>query len=73
MITTQLPRVRMIPTSEDAFNKCLWVGSGVVNYKLCNLEYNCEACPFDRVMRGEVLQPACETNSERTSLARRRG
>src|SRR5262245_36227592 len=52
MIATHLPQAKMISISEDTFKKCLWMGSGVVNYKLCDLEYNCEGCLFDRVMRG---------------------
>jgi len=33
------------------FDKCVWMESGVVNYKLCDFEYNCEACPFDQALR----------------------
>ena len=55
MMTTQLLSARTVPVSEDTLNKCLWVSSGVVSYKLCDLEYNCENCPFDRVIRGDVL------------------
>lgn len=28
--------------------KCLWMLAGVVGYKLCDREYDCEHCPFDR-------------------------
>jgi glycine cleavage system H lipoate-binding protein len=31
--------------------KCLWMLAGVVDYKLCDLEYDCESCPFDSVIR----------------------
>jgi hypothetical protein len=32
-------------------DKCVWMASGVVTYKLCDFEYNCELCPFDQVLR----------------------
>jgi len=38
-------------THPQHFDKCVWMESGVVSYKLCDFEYNCEACPFDRALR----------------------
>jgi len=32
--------------------KCIWMLAGVVNYKLCDRNFNCETCEFDRIMRG---------------------
>ncbi len=26
--------------------------SGLVNYKLCDRDYDCEHCPFDRAIKG---------------------
>lgn len=31
--------------------KCIWMASQVVEYKLCDNQFDCENCPFDRVMR----------------------
>lgn len=31
--------------------KCLWMLAGVVDYKLCDRQYECEECPFDRALR----------------------
>ena len=31
---------------------CVWMIAGVVSYKLCDRNRDCENCPFDRVMRG---------------------
>jgi len=31
--------------------KCIWMDSGLVNYKLCDKDFNCDACEFDRVFR----------------------
>jgi len=41
----------------DSFNpslndlKCIWMTSGLVAYKLCNFEFDCENCEFDKVFR----------------------
>jgi hypothetical protein len=31
--------------------KCIWMASGVIEYKLCDKEFDCESCPFDKVIR----------------------
>jgi hypothetical protein len=31
--------------------KCIWMTSGLVAYKLCNFQFDCENCEFDRVFR----------------------
>lgn len=36
--------------------KCVWMHAGVVSYKLCSLNFRCESCEFDRVMRGWVAE-----------------
>jgi len=41
----------MIPTEEK---KCIWMTTGLISYKLCTLDYRCEACVFDQVMRNEM-------------------
>jgi hypothetical protein len=30
---------------------CIWMSSGLVKYKLCDKEFDCENCEFDRVFR----------------------
>ncbi|UCE17803.1 MAG: glycine cleavage system protein H [Gemmatimonadota bacterium] len=39
---------RLIPEGEL---KCVWMEAGVVSYKLCDYEYECERCPFDQVLK----------------------
>lgn len=34
--------------------RCIWVDAGVIAYKLCNLDFRCEECAFDAVMRHSV-------------------
>jgi glycine cleavage system H protein len=40
------------PTRSDEPGCCIWMEAGLVAYKLCDHGYDCEACPFDAVMRG---------------------
>ena len=32
-------------------HKCIWMTAGIINYKLCNCEFHCESCAFDKVMQ----------------------
>jgi glycine cleavage system H protein len=41
---------QVIPAHE---NKCVWMGTGLISYKLCTHNYQCETCMFDRVMRND--------------------
>ncbi len=38
----------IIPDNE---RQCVWMEAGLVNYKLCDKNFDCETCPFDGVMR----------------------
>ena len=43
--------------SED---KCVWMRAGVINFRLCDYEYDCYNCPFDQAMisaMGEKIAP----------------
>ena len=31
--------------------KCIWMSSGVIEYKLCDKKFDCETCQFDKVIR----------------------
>jgi glycine cleavage system H protein len=42
--------------SNEAFDqrkelRCVWMDAGLVGYKLCDREFQCEACPFDELIR----------------------
>ena len=37
-----------------AQNRCIWMTAGVISFKLCPLDYDCEHCDFDQVMRSQV-------------------
>jgi glycine cleavage system H protein len=40
----------IIPEGES---HCVWKDAGLVNYKLCDRNFDCESCPFDRVMKAQ--------------------
>lgn len=31
---------------------CVWMSAGLVSYRLCDREYDCERCPLDAALRG---------------------
>ena len=32
-------------------NECIWMKTGVVNFRLCDNAYDCNSCPFDKAMQ----------------------
>ncbi|MFZ1731036.1 MAG: hypothetical protein WBQ23_16395 [Bacteroidota bacterium] len=36
---------------ETSSENCVWVNAGVLNYKLCDRDFNCENCPLDAALR----------------------
>jgi len=40
--------------SANAQNRCIWMTAGVISFKLCPVNYDCEHCDFDQVMRLQV-------------------
>ncbi len=41
-------------TADAKLNYCWWMQAGVVDYKLCDRDYECEHCPFDEVLHGKT-------------------
>jgi hypothetical protein len=39
------------PVSSYQDLKCIWMNSNLVEYKLCNLNFDCENCAFDKLVR----------------------
>lgn len=37
---------------------CIWMTAGLVSYRLCDRELDCDRCPFDAALRGVERQPA---------------
>ena len=42
--------------------KCVWMTSGVIDYKLCDHNFDCENCPFDKVIRNLCNEKETEFN-----------
>ncbi len=53
--------------SATAQNRCIWMTAGVISFKLCPLNYDCERCDFDQVMRSQV-----KSRKERSRVRRDR-
>lgn len=45
---------------------CVWMDAGVLTYKLCDRDFDCEHCPFDAVMRGDRMA-GCHLPQDRSS------
>jgi glycine cleavage system H protein len=41
---------QIIPQSD---RKCVWMEAGIVSYKICDRNFECETCPLDFGLRGE--------------------
>ena len=52
--------------SVDEQNLCIWMTAGVISFKLCPFNYDCERCDFDKAMRSQV-------KSERMSFKVKKG
>jgi hypothetical protein len=55
-------------TNNNSINtdlKCIWMTSGLIKYKLCDREFDCENCEFDKVIRNLSTgnQVSCEKNN----------
>ena len=45
--------MKIIPGGE---RKCIWMDAGVVSYKLCNNQFQCNLCDFDRAMSNRAKE-----------------
>jgi glycine cleavage system H protein len=46
---------------------CVWMSAGLVSFKLCDREGECESCPFDRAMRGLGASPEAKPGTSETA------
>jgi len=47
----------MARVGSDTIHPCLWMSAGLISYKLCDRDFDCERCPFDAALRGETIPP----------------
>lgn len=45
--------------------KCIWMASKIVEYKLCDNNFDCENCPFDKVMTNLL----CDNRTENHDIS----
>jgi glycine cleavage system H protein len=48
-----------------AFIPCVWMDAGVVSFKLCERDLDCDSCPLDRALRGLEDRPVRSEAPER--------
>jgi glycine cleavage system H lipoate-binding protein len=51
------------PTASTSLKECWWMQAGVVDYKLCDRNYDCEHCPLDEVLHGRATTPVSDSPS----------
>jgi len=44
--------MKTLLNEEEQNLKCIWMLAGIINYKLCNRNFQCDHCDFDKVMQG---------------------
>ncbi|GAB6282986.1 MAG: hypothetical protein STSR0008_17400 [Ignavibacterium sp.] len=42
--------------------KCIWMSSNLIEYKLCDKNFDCDNCVFDKVMRNLFVENSKKTN-----------
>ncbi|MCS6815782.1 MAG: glycine cleavage system protein H [Blastocatellia bacterium] len=55
---------------DSALLKCVWMLAGIVDYKLCDRDYECEQCPFDRAFREQTAGAVAERIARRVPAER---
>ena len=67
----------LIPKNEK---KCVWMELGMVSYKICDRNFQCETCPLDQGLRGDnniinhpkrEIQKLVDFNTKRQTLSRK--
>lgn len=48
---------------------CIWMAAGLLRYRLCDREFDCERCPLDAALRGDSAWP--ETDAPQPAEAHR--
>jgi glycine cleavage system H lipoate-binding protein len=62
---TKAQGMKIIPTGE---RKCIWMDAGVVSYKLCTSQFQCQICEFDRAMSTRAKKAKMEVRDDKPSF-----
>lgn len=52
--TSNQKRGDEVPGFKVLADQCIWMKAGVVNFHMCDHDYDCFRCPFDRAMRAAM-------------------
>lgn len=71
MFEERANKMKLMPTSA---RQCVWVDAGVISYRLCTLNYECERCSLHQALvDGPVLvQPHDSSSPNRVEIEKRR-
>lgn len=49
----EITALKLIPNGSSV---CIWMSAGLIKYKLCDRNYDCDNCPIDKAMRGDLAE-----------------
>jgi len=53
--------------SAETQNRCIWMTAGVISFKLCPINYDCEHCDLDKAMRSQVKSRKISSKVKRSA------
>lgn len=54
------PVLTQLIQDRTAASTCVWMDAGLLTYKLCDRNFDCEHCPLDAALRGAPVAPTFE-------------
>jgi len=64
------PKKKGYPFLQDQSIKCVWMTAGLISYKLCKYDLQCEKCPLDWELRNLSPTPSFDSNGPSEEGAR---
>ncbi|UCF68316.1 MAG: hypothetical protein JSV80_03175 [Acidobacteriota bacterium] len=55
---------RLHPILPSGAEPCVWMSAGLVSYKLCDRDFDCEHCPLDAALRGDARAIGAPADAE---------
>jgi glycine cleavage system H lipoate-binding protein len=53
----------------ESKKRCIWMDAGVVQFKLCDKDFDCRSCQFDQAMAESATQQLAQRRQERNPVA----
>jgi hypothetical protein len=57
------PKKKGYPLLPDPSIKCIWMAAGLISYKLCKYDLQCEKCPLDWELRNLSTAPSLNSSA----------